>query len=196
MRRGVGVEENGISSGDHTDDVAGEGGNGVGDGEDGSDDAEGGVFLEHDACVTGLGIRAQPFHTGDEVHDGEFGELVVEAADFGFLEFEFSPFVDVGGADAFDDLDGFGAAGDAQLLELKERIVCGLGGGHQHNRRLRICLWWSRRNCIHSHSPWRPWLRERWEKRMERVFVRGWRERFRRFRGRLVDRERAWFCLS
>ena len=130
---GVGVENDGVAGGGDVDDVAAEGGDGMGARGDGSDDAERGVFLEGDAMVAAAGIGAEPVHAGDELDDLELGDLVIEAADLGFVEFDLAPGFGILFGEGFDDLLDFAAGGDAFLLELEEGFLGGgagfLGGG-------------------------------------------------------------------
>jgi hypothetical protein len=121
----VRVEDDRITGGDDVDDVAGEGGDGVRHRQDGRDDAEGGVLLEGDAVVAAAGVGVEPLDAGDELHDLELLDLVVEAADLGLGELELAPLGGVLGGEGLDDLDNLGAGGDALLGEL----LLGDGGG-------------------------------------------------------------------
>ena len=124
----MGVEDDRVAGGDHVDDIAGEGGDRVGDGQDRADDAEGCVFLEGDAAIAAHGIRVEPLGAGDIFGDLEFGDLVIDAADFCFVHFEASPRLGIADGEAFHDFDHLRAACDAEFLELLVGVVGGVGG--------------------------------------------------------------------
>jgi hypothetical protein len=127
---GVGIEDDGVAGRHDVDDVAGEGGDRVGDRQDGRDDAVGRVLFEGDAVIAAARVGVQPFDAGHEFHDLELFDLVGEAADLRLVELEFAPRLGVAGDERLDDLHDLGAtldAFDAQLLE--GRLGGGAGAG-------------------------------------------------------------------
>ena len=93
------------------------------------DDAVGSELLERDAVVAAARVGAEPLDARHELHDLELRHLVGQAADLGLSELELAPFVRLLRAERFDDLDDFGAPGDAGGGELEKRLMRGGAGG-------------------------------------------------------------------
>ena len=124
----MGVEDDGVAGGEHADGVAGQGGQAVGDGRDRAYDAEGRVVGEGDAVIAGVAFGAQVLDAGDGGNGvTQLGDLVVEAADLGFLKFSAAEFLGVFDADLADAGDGPGAVFEGAGTEDAEG---GLGRAH------------------------------------------------------------------
>ena len=100
----------------------------MGDGQDGTDDAEGSVFLEGDAAVAAHGVGLEPLGSWDVLGDEKLADFMVETADFGLFHFKLAPRLGIGDGQAFDDLDDFGAASDSKFFQLEVGVGGGVGG--------------------------------------------------------------------
>src|SRR5689334_1950014 len=87
------------------------------------DDTKRRVFLKSDAVVAAVAIGAQPFDAGDQLKNFKFRYLVIEPADFGFLEFNSSPFGGIAFGKSFYDLNHLGARRDTFLAQLEESFM-------------------------------------------------------------------------
>ena len=65
----------------------------------------GGEFLDAKSVASAGGQRAQIFHAGDQFQDLQLFDLVIQPADFGFLQFHRPPLAGVLLGDGFDQLD-------------------------------------------------------------------------------------------
>src|SRR5207249_988823 len=127
-RSRVGVENNPIPSGDHVDDIPAKGRNRMGRGRDGGYDAKRRVLLQGNSVVAAAAIRAEPFHTGDELDDFELLDLVIEPANLRFLQFDSPPLDSVGVSHRLYDFYDVRAGGDTFLSQLKKAGMRGRAG--------------------------------------------------------------------
>ena len=126
----VRVVGHGIAGGDHVDRVAGEGRNTVGRGRDRADDSPRSIVDDGEAGVAAEGHAVDHFDAGNELAaDGEFFDLVIEAADFGLVEFDLAPLLGFLHAELANDGDRFFASCHTTRAEFLERALGGLDGG-------------------------------------------------------------------
>ena len=123
--RGMRVEDDGVSRRDDIDDVAADCGNRVCGRGDGTYDAEGRVFFEHDAVIAAHGIRSKPFDAGHQFNNLQLFDLVIQSTDLRLFKLDATPFARVRVGHGFDDVDDLAASFDALLLELVESVVRG-----------------------------------------------------------------------
>ncbi len=90
------------------------------DWRDRSDHAEGCVLGHRQTVVAADGVALQEFDPRDELHDLQFLDLVIEAADLGFFEFHAAQLFGLLVANAIDAGDGLGAIFHRDVAELLE----------------------------------------------------------------------------
>ncbi len=128
---GMGVGDERIARGDHVDRVGRQRRDAVRDRRDDADDAERGEFFQAQAVAAAGGVGLQKFDAGDEFEDLQLFDLVIEPADFGFLQLHRAPLAGVLFGDGLDQLHDRIAIVHRQLHELFLRFV---GGGNGSRR--------------------------------------------------------------
>src|SRR5207244_10093857 len=117
-RGGVRIEYHRVAGRGDIHHVAAQRRNGMGARRDGTDDAEGRVFLEGDAVISTVAVRPEPIHAGNELDALELLDLMVEPADFRFLEFESAPLGRVFVGEGLADFLNLPPCGNALRLRL------------------------------------------------------------------------------
>ena len=125
---GMGIENDGISGGHHINDISCQGGDGVGDGENGSDHAEWGIYFEGNTAIATHGVGLQPLGARNVFGDEEFTDFMIQTTDFGLFHFELAPRFRVGDGESFDDCDDLITTGDSEFFQLEMGIGGSMGG--------------------------------------------------------------------
>jgi hypothetical protein len=73
--------------------------------------------------VAAAAIGVEPFNPGNQFDDLQLFDLVIEPADFRFIQLNLSPLGGLGVGHAFDDLNYFDTGCDSFLLKLKVGLV-------------------------------------------------------------------------
>src|SRR5439155_14904347 len=113
------IEDNASPGGDNINDIPAQRRDRMRRWRDCADHPEGRVLFECNPVIAAAAIRMQPLDSGHQLNNFQLFNLMVEPANLRFFEFQASPLRGVGVANRLDEVDDFGASGDALLLKLQ-----------------------------------------------------------------------------